>query len=52
MLLAMCFDDRMLVGLLLFVLIAGVAVSASFVFAVSALVRWVNGRQKRLAAKS
>jgi hypothetical protein len=49
---AMCFDTGMLVGLLLFVLIVGAAVSALFVSAVVTTLKWVNARQKRLAAES
>ena len=49
---AMCFDTSMLVGLLILVLVAGAAVSALFVSAAVTILKWVNARQKRLAAES
>lgn len=47
---AMCFDTSMLVGLLFFVLLTGAAAVTPFVFALVALVRWADARQRRLAA--
>jgi hypothetical protein len=48
---AMCFDTSMLVGFLVFVLIACAVVGAAFVLVVSTFVKWLHARRERPAAE-
>jgi uncharacterized iron-regulated membrane protein len=49
---AMCFDEGMLISMLLGLLVLGVLCCTPVVFAFVALVRWADARQKRTAAES
>ncbi|HEX8281887.1 MAG TPA: hypothetical protein VF588_00805 [Pyrinomonadaceae bacterium] len=51
MFLAVCFDASMLVGFLFFVLITGALILTSVIFGLTALARWADARQKRLAVE-
>lgn len=51
MLLAMCMDGGMLIGLLFFLLIAGAVVMTPFILALVALSRWADARRRRVAAE-